>query len=78
AEGNSPVIPDGWVACSERMPGDLEQVYIFTNGVVLKDAIYNADEQLFYWEYSADTCKASDASHWMPMIMPAAPRQEAE
>ncbi|MDR9972563.1 DUF551 domain-containing protein, partial [Enterobacter cloacae] len=75
---NSPVIPDGWVACSERMPGDLEQVYIFTNGVVWKDAFYNADEQLFYWEYSADTCKASDASHWMPMIMPAAPQQEVK
>lgn len=69
---------DGWVACSERMPVDAEQVYLFTNGVVLKDAFYNADEQLFYWEYSADTCKASDASHWMPMIMPAAPQQEVK
>ncbi|PDQ12864.1 hypothetical protein CKK21_22560 [Enterobacter cloacae] len=75
--GNSPVIPDGWVACSERMPEDLDQVYLFTNGEVLKDAFYNADKQLFYWEYSADTCKASEASHWKPMIMPAAPRQEA-
>ncbi|WP_333901496.1 DUF551 domain-containing protein [Enterobacter wuhouensis] len=78
ADGNSPVIQDSWVACSERMPVDAEQVYLFTDGVVFKDATYNADEQLFYWSYSADTCKASDASHWMPMIMPAAPQQEVK
>ena len=27
--GNSPVIPDGWVACSERMPDDDDFVYIW-------------------------------------------------
>ncbi|WP_368537334.1 DUF551 domain-containing protein [Enterobacter hormaechei] len=74
----SAVIPDGWVACSERMPADAEQVYLFTDGAVFKDAIYSADEQLFFWSYSADTCEASDASHWMPMIMPAAPQQEVK
>lgn len=26
ADGNSPVIPDGWVACSERMPEDEQEV----------------------------------------------------
>ncbi len=31
ADGNSPVIPDGWVACSERMPDGMQTV-ITSNG----------------------------------------------
>ncbi len=29
ADGNSPVIPDGWVACRERMPGIGTEVFYF-------------------------------------------------
>lgn len=73
--GNYPEVPDSWVVCSERLPEDTDQVYLFTNGEVLKDAYYNAAAKLFYWEYCADTIKASDVSHWMHMTLPAAPQQ---
>ncbi|EHX1974757.1 DUF551 domain-containing protein [Escherichia coli] len=25
-DGNSPVTPDGWISCSERMPDDRQEV----------------------------------------------------
>ncbi|EHL4711360.1 DUF551 domain-containing protein, partial [Escherichia coli] len=30
--GNSPVIPDGWISCSERMPDDGQHVIILCDG----------------------------------------------
>ncbi|ASK00163.1 DUF551 domain-containing protein [Citrobacter freundii] len=82
--GKSPVIPDGWVACSERMPEKDDFVYIWPRpdfGVELhvaqygkfdkRDAGWYAQvyEQNFGIEYHPIT-----VTHWMPL--PAAPQQE--
>lgn len=75
ADGNSPVIPDGWVACSERMPEDGEKVLTsFRGGVrtavckvidVLGHKIFVDDLTLF---------NGVPADHWQPL--PAVPKLE--
>ncbi|RKQ38349.1 DUF551 domain-containing protein [Enterobacter sp. R1(2018)] len=61
ADGNSPVIPDGWVVCSERMP-DANGEYYLTHSNAGVDVTY-FDEGRFFDKY---------ATHWMPL--PAAPQ----
>ena len=65
--GDSPVIPDGWVACSEQMPkfGD----YLVTDGQDFDVQMFNGEQFIpgFVWE--------DNITHWMPL--PAAPQQEA-
>ncbi len=81
---NSPVIPDGWVACSERMPEDDDFVYIWPRpdfGVELHvgqhcechpkgDGWY---AQVYEQNYGIEWCPIT-VTHWMPL--PAAPQQE--
>ncbi|EFC4117116.1 DUF551 domain-containing protein, partial [Escherichia coli] len=38
--GNSPVTPDGWISCSERMPGDGQHVIILCDGTFVLYAQY--------------------------------------
>lgn len=72
--GNSPVIPDGWVACSERMPeenAEQEVLACFKGGDI---------STLYYFEGRWDDAYGivpirQDVTHWMPL--PAAPQQEA-
>ncbi|WBM55338.1 DUF551 domain-containing protein [Enterobacter hormaechei] len=74
--GNSPVIPDGWVACSERMPSAGEKVLAYrpaapeSNDPLIKMATYVGGSA---HGHGFDCyCKPT---HWMPL--PAAPQQEA-
>ncbi|EPS6774892.1 DUF551 domain-containing protein [Enterobacter hormaechei] len=76
ADGNSPVIPDGWVACVERMPSAGEQVLAYrpdapeSNDPLIKMATYVGGSA---HGHGFDCyCKPT---HWMPL--PAAPQQEA-
>ncbi len=76
AGGNSPVIPDGWVACVERMPSAGEQVLAYrpdapeSNDPLIKMATYVGGSA---HGHGFDCyCKPT---HWMPL--PAAPQQEA-
>ncbi|MGM8874334.1 DUF551 domain-containing protein [Enterobacter hormaechei subsp. steigerwaltii] len=76
ADGNSPVIPDGWVACSERMP-HIGVPVITCCGDVVQYAAYAWDGkewQDWYEEY--DKLPASTFTHWHPR--PAAPQQEVK
>ncbi|EKY4018178.1 DUF551 domain-containing protein [Enterobacter roggenkampii] len=82
--GNSPVIPDGWVACSERMPDDDDFVHIWPRpdfGVELHVGQYcechpKGDgwyAQVYEQNYGIEWCPIT-VTHWMPL--PAAPQQE--
>ncbi|HDC2642519.1 TPA: DUF551 domain-containing protein [Salmonella enterica] len=72
--GNSPVIPGGWISCSERMPDNDESkpIAIFTGkclGQGMFVATYDDDGFFDYWE----GMEIIGVSHWMPL--PAPPQQ---
>ena len=75
--GNSPVIPDGWVACSERMPEVGSKVIVFrpsaeeSNDPPVKTATYKGGREY----YHGFDCYC-EPTHWMPL--PAAPQQEVK
>ncbi|WJS52805.1 DUF551 domain-containing protein [Enterobacter roggenkampii] len=77
ADGNSPVIPDGWVACSERMPEEGSKVIVFrpraseSNDPPVKTATYKGGREY----YHGFDCYC-EPTHWMPL--PAAPQQEVK
>ncbi|MBW7747899.1 DUF551 domain-containing protein [Enterobacter roggenkampii] len=86
ADGNSPVIPGGWVACSERMPENDDFVYIWPRpdfGVELHVAQYGKFDkrdagwyaQVYEQNYGIEYYPVK-VTHWMPL--PAAPQQEAK
>ncbi|EAP1414000.1 DUF551 domain-containing protein [Salmonella enterica] len=73
--GNSPVIPDGWISCSERMPDNDESkpIAIFTGkclGQGMFVATYDDDGFFDYWE----GMEIIGVTHWMPL--PAAPEPD--
>ena len=72
--GNSPVIPDGWVACSERMPEDRESVLLWD--IDLDDACSGHYSHQTGNFYQAGMIIDNEITHWMPL--PAAPQQEVK
>lgn len=78
-DGNSPVIPDGWVACSERMPEVGVKVLCFPVNDEPIHATYNGQVWLqdISWSTSdepIDNVISCNVFHWMPL--PVAPQQE--
>ncbi|EPO7655478.1 DUF551 domain-containing protein [Enterobacter hormaechei] len=79
--GNSPVIPDGWVACSERMPDIGTEIFYFCKDDGLRDCGIvsssnfsgRGDAQLNVHAEGYDLRLGVDITHWMPL--PAAPQQ---
>ncbi|EBP9658667.1 DUF551 domain-containing protein [Salmonella enterica subsp. enterica] len=72
--GNSPLTPDGWISCSERMPDNDESkpIAIFTGkclGQGMFVATYDDDGFFDYWE----GMEIIGVTHWMPL--PAPPQQ---
>lgn len=79
--GNSPVIADGWVACSERMPEVGAKVLCFPVNDEPIHATYNGQVWLqdISWSVSdepIDNVISCNVTHWMPL--PAAPQQEVK
>ncbi|MCE2006796.1 DUF551 domain-containing protein [Enterobacter bugandensis] len=83
---DSPVIPDGWVACSERMPENDDFVYIWPRpdfGVELHVAQYGKFDkrdagwyaQVYEQNYGIEYYPVK-VTHWM--TLPAAPQQEVK
>ncbi|EAA9206302.1 DUF551 domain-containing protein [Salmonella enterica] len=73
---NSPVTPDGWISCSERMPED-EQEVIVQNKLGYRYVSY-FDEQsgLFFDMRGGNQINCIEhilVTHWMPL--PAAPQE---
>ncbi|NHA23327.1 DUF551 domain-containing protein [Enterobacter roggenkampii] len=67
---NYPVIPDGWVACSERMPEQFKAILAFNEYGEVWSGAYDR-----YWNFYCDNLLVEHVTHWMPL--PAAPQQEA-
>ncbi|MES3563000.1 DUF551 domain-containing protein [Enterobacter hormaechei] len=72
---NSPVIPDGWVACSERMPEEGQEVIIMDaeRGEVISGMIYQRGSFVDCFE---EYFEVKNPPYWMPL--PAAPQQEVK
>ena len=68
---NSPVIPDGWVACSEQMPEQFKAILAFNEYGEVWSGAYDR-----YWNFYCDNLLVEHVTHWMPL--PAAPQQEVK
>lgn len=75
ADGNSPVITDGWVACSERMPDVGDIVLTAKDGFVNVGEMERSGANYRFFT-SIASGRELPATHWQPL--PAAPQQEAE
>ncbi len=72
--GNSPVTPDGWISCSERMPEDTKMLLAFSQGKIVA-AYWNwVLNPIDYKKYRAFTYLSGhildDVTHWMPLPEP--------
>lgn len=72
--GNSPVTPDGWISCSERMPEDTKMLLAFSQGEIVA-AYWNwVVNPVDYKKYRAFTYLSGnildDVTHWMPLPEP--------
>ncbi|MCE1284442.1 DUF551 domain-containing protein [Enterobacter hormaechei] len=80
---NRPELPDGWVACSERMPDIGTEIFYFCQddglrgcGIVSSSNFSGkGDAELYVHAEGYDLHFGVDISHWMPL--PASPQQEA-
>ncbi|WIF05662.1 DUF551 domain-containing protein [Serratia sp. B1] len=69
---NSPVIPDGWVACSDRMPDETQPVIVVSGEGVVQRTVYQFCDGVWSdWYDQHDHLNADTFTHWMPL--PAAP-----
>ncbi|EBG9601380.1 DUF551 domain-containing protein [Salmonella enterica subsp. enterica] len=73
--GNSPVTPDGWISCSERMPNDKQYVWCWgkSYGWTECDTFegYYDWSRNKWWAVTDDGGEpASKVTHWMPLPEP--------
>lgn len=69
ADGNSPVIPDGWVACSERMPKKGQEVLCTDQFENYETALYDTG-YIPGPPFFATTAGEFHPTHWMPLPNP--------
>ncbi|MBB9859668.1 DUF551 domain-containing protein [Escherichia coli] len=70
--GNSLVIPDGWISCSERMPDDGQHVIILCDGAFVLYAQYR-DGEFFDIVRNGDEffeTQSRNVTDWMPLPEP--------
>ena len=74
-DGNSPVTPDGWISCSERMPNDKQYVWCWGKSYGWTE--YDTFEGYYdwsrnkWWAVTDDGEEpASKVTHWMPLPEP--------
>ncbi|WP_434082641.1 DUF551 domain-containing protein [Enterobacter hormaechei] len=75
--GNSPVIPDGWVACSEQMPEDEQEVIVQNKMGYRYVSYFDEHSGLFFDMRGGNQMNCIEhifVTHWMPL--PAAPQQK--
>ncbi|MCZ8912144.1 DUF551 domain-containing protein, partial [Escherichia albertii] len=70
--GNSPVTPDSWISCSERMPNDGQHVIILCDGAFVLYAQYR-DGEFFDIVRNGDEffeTQSRNVTDWMPLPEP--------
>ncbi|HEI3202512.1 TPA: DUF551 domain-containing protein [Escherichia coli] len=71
-QGNSPVTPDGWISCSERMPDKLIPVMVMYEDGEMWSAMWNGNR----WDDGTEYPDPHSVTHWREM--PAAPQHEVK
>ena len=66
-DGPTPVTPDGWISCSERMPDNNHDVLFFDVWGYIRMGWFSADDRS--WFTSDDGCRM-EVTHWMPLPEP--------
>lgn len=67
--GNSPVTPDGWISCSERMPNE-EDVLVYCSDTKEQMVWFHKGKGLFQFFYMNGVEGVCEPSHWMPLPAP--------
>nr|EKU2195747.1 DUF551 domain-containing protein [Escherichia coli] len=73
--GNSPVTPDGWISCSERMPSE-EDVLVYCSDTKEQMVGFHKGKGLFQFFYMNGVEGVCEPSHWMPLPEP--PQQDGK
>ena len=73
-DGPTPVTPDSWISCSDRMPEDTKMLLAFSQGQIVA-AYWNwVVSPIDYKKYRAFTYLSGnildDVTHWMPLPEP--------
>ncbi|MBG0596275.1 DUF551 domain-containing protein [Enterobacter kobei] len=89
ADGSSPVIPDGWVACSDKNPEKGRWLALFGKRTkencdpYVDEGYLGSDGEFYFFDWESgpriDDCHPYDkaiVSHWMYWELPAAPKRE--
>ncbi|KRR61413.1 hypothetical protein ECK71_01645 [Escherichia coli K71] len=71
-DGPTPVTPDGWISCSERMPDKLIPVMVMYEDGEMWSAMWNGNR----WDDGTEYPDPHSVTHWREM--PAAPKQEVK
>ncbi|QGU36166.1 DUF551 domain-containing protein [Enterobacter hormaechei] len=73
---NRDELPNGWVACSERMPSNGERdIWLLDGEFVHHGYIWNGDD---FVDWNEEYASIKGITHWMKMALPAAPQQEVK
>lgn len=67
--GNSPVTPDGWISCSDRMPNE-EDVLVYCSDTKEQMVGFHKGKGLFQFFYMNGVEVVCEPSHWMPLPEP--------
>ena len=74
-DGPTPVTPDGWISCSERMPKETGDIIVVSDGIVMSGISYSRRDGFYIaaLEYDDDE-PIGGVTHWMPLPEP--PQEE--
>ncbi|ENF8226008.1 DUF551 domain-containing protein [Escherichia coli] len=69
-----PVIPDGWISCSERMPEETGDIIVVSDGIVMSGISYSRRDGFYIaaLEYDDDE-PIGGVTHWM--LLPEPPQE---
>ncbi|HFP2586623.1 TPA: DUF551 domain-containing protein, partial [Escherichia coli] len=70
-DGPTPVTPDGWISCSERMPEETGDIIVVSDGIVMSGISYSRRDGFYMAALEYDDDEPIDGvTHWMPLPEP--------
>ncbi len=70
-DGPTPVTPDGWISCSERMPEETGDIIVVSDGIVMSGISYSRRDGFYIAALEYDDDEPIDGvTHWMHLPEP--------